>query len=529
VGRSVDWSAWAGIDNAIARDLEELNTHRKTAYSNLPESLEGEVNAVALASDGDYRFRQLYELIQNSADALTSETETGGGRIKVVLTRGALYCANEGRAFTAQGFRAIGFPNVSRKDDILAIGQFGIGFMSMSQITTSPEILSRTCCVRYSLDDAFRFFFPDLATGSRLDPAKKVHPMTYAIPVDPESHCSNDEVLCSLMMWATTVVKLPLNRSDHRDGSDFESVAEMMRSFPPEFLLFCRHVKRLEFEIRDANPVDISSWEFSNVETYDTWEVANVTGAGSIKVDRMRIPVSSSNSEKNEWLVFSDADIPLSDVLEVNDQGLARARRRDETGEFVPVTLTWAVNVNSSGRDRGSYWFYFPTQDEVTLRGIVNAPWDTNTGRTLLLDPRTNGYNKLLLTRLIRLVVTAIPVISAESAPDTCRYLDLMPARGLEESYDASKWFVPEFWAVAGRHPVIPDLDGNFRPPNEFMTWPADVALAISGANPLPGRVASEWSQLSTSREFPHISAFKNPTRKSRLDLFLQAMESTAP
>ncbi len=512
----IDWTKWTGLPNSVATALKVHNDNRKVNKKNTPGDFQALTNTALSASNGDYKDRQLYELIQNAADVLTSTTEGNSGRIKVVLTPNALYCANEGRPFSPGGFEAVGTPNNSVKDDHQAIGQFGIGFMSVQEITKSPQIFSRTCSVRYSLDETFKFFCSEELANDEDTQLGRVWTMAYAIPVDPETQSAGDEILRDLMEWASTVIKLPLDRESTDRGQVYASFAEKMRKFPAEFLLFCQHVGSLEFEIRDPDPFQNSTWQFTKVNASGSRVIDNVKGTGNVHVSIVHLP--GTNGGNNEWMVFSDVDIPLQEELKDLDRGLVRARKRDENGRLVPVSLTWAVNVNSPGRDRGTFWFFFPTEDKVSLKGIVNAPWDTNTGRTLLLDPEINGYNKLLLRRLAYLILTAIPIIAEDSSPDVCRYLELIPARGDEESSSASKWFVPEFWRISGELAHVPDLDGVFKALGETQIWPTDVTEAIAKANSYAVDVAGEWTRLTTRREFPHMTAFKNPVRKSRIE-----------
>src|SRR4051794_41716703 len=96
------------------------------------------------AVEGGYGRRQLYELIQNGADELLG----GAGRIEVVLTPDALYCANEGKPLSTEGMGALLFSNLSAKTGP-EIGRFGLGFKSVLGVSTTPEIFSRTGSVRF--------------------------------------------------------------------------------------------------------------------------------------------------------------------------------------------------------------------------------------------------------------------------------------------------------------------------------------------------------------------------------------------
>jgi hypothetical protein len=517
----VDWSEWAGLDNDIANVLHGRNEESKRYYPRVPEAFIGESNVVANAAEGDYKFRQLFELIQNATDAMTPGPDTPpGGRIAVVLTPTALYCANQGRPFSSKGFLALTHPYVSGKDDNHAIGQFGVGFRSVATISNSPEVVSKSCSVRYSRTGILEEWFSDNKELIEELSDKIINHLLYSIPVEPKIRYQDDDVMKRLMSWATTIIKLPLDRNAE---SSYQHLKKSMEDFPPEFLLFCRHLDVLEFEIQDTEVMSGKFWSFKRTGSTETKAISEDE---KIRYDRMSIPSSSGGGENSEWMVFVDSEIPLDDLLRgEDDPGLSRARRKKMDGSYVPVTLSWAVNVLSPGTQRGRFWFHFPTDDEVSLKGIVNAPWDTNAGRTSLLSPDTNGFNRILMERLTKLVVAAIPEIGRMTANDIGRYLDLMPARGDEETSAAARYFVPEFWRMVGAYDVIPDLDDTFCRPSTLSKWPSEVVAGVVQSNSNVVSVAADWSSRSRDRKFPHMATFKNVNRNRRLNDFFNAID----
>jgi len=119
--------------------LDELSngTSRYRSLHNLTEQVEHQ-----------YHGRFLIELIQNAHDALF---EVGAGdkdqRIEIVLaddegSHGALYIANDGQPFTQSNFMALSNLGQSDKDPEKSIGNKGIGFRSVLEITKAPEIYS---------------------------------------------------------------------------------------------------------------------------------------------------------------------------------------------------------------------------------------------------------------------------------------------------------------------------------------------------------------------------------------------------
>ncbi len=121
--------------------LDELSngTSRYRSLHNLTEQVEHQ-----------YYGRFLIELIQNAHDALFEvDVPSRPQRIEIVLAEdehpyGALYIANDGQPFTPSNFRALSNLGQSDKDPQKSIGNKGIGFRSVLEITKAPEIYSRS-------------------------------------------------------------------------------------------------------------------------------------------------------------------------------------------------------------------------------------------------------------------------------------------------------------------------------------------------------------------------------------------------
>jgi Protein NO VEIN, C-terminal len=135
--------------------LDELSngTSNYKSLHNLTEQVEHQ-----------YHGRFLIELIQNAHDALFEKGEEGDKRrIEIVLAEeeapfGTLYVANDGRPFTPSNFESLSKLGQSDKDPDKSIGNKGIGFRSVLEISHSPEIYSRKAIVS-SVFDGYCFGF----------------------------------------------------------------------------------------------------------------------------------------------------------------------------------------------------------------------------------------------------------------------------------------------------------------------------------------------------------------------------------
>ncbi|MDE2724846.1 MAG: ATP-dependent helicase, partial [Gemmatimonadota bacterium] len=188
-------------------------------------------------TQGGYAHRQLFELVQNSADALLPASK--GRSILVRLTKRYFYCADDGDPIDKEGLEGLMFDRMSNKRNSAVIGRFGRGFKSVLRVTDAPEFFSRL--------GSFRF---DKAHASRqignIAPSQNYPVLRLPYPIDPYLAKEEDEELQELMTWATNIVRLPLSMEEA-----YEELAQQIRSFPPEFLLFADHVRYLTLEDED--------------------------------------------------------------------------------------------------------------------------------------------------------------------------------------------------------------------------------------------------------------------------------------
>lgn len=113
---------------------------------------------------GEYHGRFLIELLQNAADAWRNDprAERARSRVAVVVTQGpALIVANQGIALTPRVvIESLGHIGASTKPEGEAIGHKGIGFKSVLEMTSRPEVYSGlqedepTLAVRFDPNEA---------------------------------------------------------------------------------------------------------------------------------------------------------------------------------------------------------------------------------------------------------------------------------------------------------------------------------------------------------------------------------------
>ena len=89
----------------------------------------------------DYHGRFLIELVQNAEDQAVA-SGLKGSVLVIVRTENLIAVANQGLPFTEQGLREITSVGISSKDPTVAIGNKGVGFKSVFQVTAAPELYS---------------------------------------------------------------------------------------------------------------------------------------------------------------------------------------------------------------------------------------------------------------------------------------------------------------------------------------------------------------------------------------------------
>ena len=439
----VEAELWAQQESAVTRRVLSQSERTLEAYRVNPTLVLEHANIERATAQGGYGRRQIYELVQNGADALMG---VPGGSIHVLATEKGLYCANEGAAVDANGVTALLSSHISLKRGN-EIGRFGLGFKSVLGVTDRPEFYSRGGSFAFNAElseEHIRRICPD---------SDRFPVLRIAEVVDPLAAAAADPVLAELMAWATTVVKLP------RHMEDSLWLSEDMRDFPREFLLFSPHVGRLILEDRTAG-----LRRELQIHRHEHGQLRLVEGEKS-----------------SVWRVFSTNHSPSAEA-------------RKEAGDLADretLPLIWAVPLEGRG-GRGRFWAFFPTEYFTTLSGILNAPWKTNEDRQNLL---AGTFNQELLEEAASLIVASLRQLADGSDPG--RYLDLIPARGREAPNHADEYLSEAVYRLATDRPSIPDQTGQLQVPATMHLHPEGVSRhALQAWASAPSRPV-DWAHSS--------------------------------
>ncbi|MYE60402.1 MAG: DEAD/DEAH box helicase, partial [Alphaproteobacteria bacterium] len=433
----------AGVDELRAY-IEEESCNTLEAYRAQPNLVTEHANHEEDTARGGYAGRQLFELVQNGADALSKVRH--GGSIEICLTKNYLYCADDGAPIDRDGVRALMFSHLSPKRGTKEIGRFGLGFKSVLGVTDVPEFFNRSGSFRFNRDEARRRI-TDVVPNADRYPVLRL-----AFPVDHGRAVKQDRTLRRLSRWASNIVRLPLNEGG------FASLAEQIRGFPAEFLLFAEHVSRL---------------------TLRNLASKNERAITVIRDGRKCELKDSSRTGPAGWMLFSLVHTLSSD---------ARADRRalDDNDE---VPVHWAAPHDRLDRP-GHFWAFFPTMTSSLVAGILNAPWKTNEDRQNLLG---GPYNDELIEAAAALIADSLPMLSTEDDPS--RHLDALPRRQQTDDSEQVNLLRERLFDDLRGRDIVPDEEGLLHrvealryPPREFIQGRQTITAPLERWAALPDR-----------------------------------------
>ena len=418
---------WLDHGGEIHKFIADETEKTLQAYRAQPNLVEEHAKHERDTAHGGYAHRQLFELVQNSADALAAPTRTkqgfDGGSILVRLRGNYLYCADDGDPISTDGVRALMFSHMSPKRNTTEIGRFGLGFKSVLSVTSRPEFFGRSGSFRF---DGKR------AAERIAEFARSAEYPVLRLPacISAKDEADRDDGLAELMTWASNIVRLPL------DAGAQDDLARQIDDFPAEFLLFVSHVRHLTLETGDLER-DLYAERHGDAVSLDT-------GSG-----------------RSRWKCFRS-------VHTLSDDALADRRSLDDDGE---VPIWWAAPLDQLN-EPGYYWHFFPTQTTCLLAGILNAPWKTNEDRQNLLP---GPYNDELIEAAARLAAKHLPDLA--STLDPASHLDALPRRREAGDTDQSNRLREAMDGLLQDCPITPDQQGHLRKTRQLRVAPRSADM----------------------------------------------------
>ncbi|GIF23408.1 hypothetical protein BJ973_000234 [Actinoplanes tereljensis] len=345
----------------------------------------------------DYDGRTVVELLQNGHDA--HPVDRGDGRIEFLLAEdecefGVLYVANGGQPVTPDDFDSMCRIAMSSKRPDQGIGNKGVGFKSVLQLSASPEVYSRATADSLVFDGfCFRFARPgDFDTlAARIDPNQpdlgealraNVSSLKVTVPTD--------EIPARVAEFErdgfATVIRLAL-RSQTALRQARRQLAEITSSDVP-FNLFLERVRRIAVRTRSAAGVEETTpLTRSSRQIAPTVEEVTVDGGTYLVLHR-------TVAEAQMIRVIRQSRL---------DDGLNAGWERWKGNATVCVAVPLRQPL-----EHGRLYTFLPmgAAAPVLMPAFVNAPFFAQLDRQNLLT--SVPLNDLLLTEVARLCAAAV-------------------------------------------------------------------------------------------------------------------------
>ena len=264
----------------------------------------------------------LYELLQNAEDA-------GATEVTFELESDVFRFIHNGRPFNEKDIEGItGIGNTTKKDNVNAIGTFGIGFKAVFHYTDSPNIYSRT----------YSFGIIDKLCPVALDSMEQL-----------------DQDL--------TLFVFPFDSENKKPIEAFEEIQKGLEGFVPATLLFLRNIQKINWQVGNDSPRFICREKDGK--------------GGKLPVFSI---VSNAKQKTTRWLRFS------APCKEAPKQSVCIAF------EFVAQKTENDKHLFRIGETSGKLCIFFPAEKESTnLRFHLHAPFASTPDRASIKDQPENS------------------------------------------------------------------------------------------------------------------------------------------
>lgn len=247
---------------SCAQVIEQLMRHRIDHYiagRSDPSIYQSVRNMSQFVSD-DYGNRFLIELIQNAHDA--HDPSRSDGEIAVVVDPddgyGCLYVANRGRGFVEANLKAITNIALSSKPVNAGIGNKGLGFRSVLQVCTWPEIYSVDgeggsgqfdgFCFRFATLKDLQEHVPERSASLAAEMEINLPCWHVPVPVAP-----SERVARFALEGYATVVRLPLKSKDALQT--VLAQIKVLLNLKTPLQVFLERIRRISIDDGSGSPV----------------------------------------------------------------------------------------------------------------------------------------------------------------------------------------------------------------------------------------------------------------------------------
>lgn len=485
-------------------------TRRYLTVDNLTEQIELQ-----------YHGRFAVELLQNAIDANRKPGRTNPGRVHFLLDRtegsnGTLYVANDGQSFTAKNMRALANLGQSTKDPRESIGSKGIGFCSILEISSSPEIYScaettrgvfNGYCFRFARDiletadeimreiqsgqdeviwslggEPYRitnFFAEEIrarCAEEEIDLVHELHLLSpYSLPIPAEPTGKHMKYFAG--NGYATLVRLPF-----KSPGALDTAIEKLGELNEDTLVFLDGLGTLA--INDGKSVRT----FSRRTRHRS------------KLDCDEISIRGDKTTRSYWLwtkVLRDREALAE----------ATARLPGQWKKLTEAPLSIAVPLDR--RCEGRFYTYFPTNKSTETGALINAPFYAEMSRKTL-DVEIE-LNALLLRELTdHLITITRDILAGKGKPEASALVEL-----LATTTSAAPSWSPRLYTALGDRALILTNLGWERPPHVKVLRGASGGLRVF----TPDR-------MRKCKQFPIADATLEENHRRRLESLLRCFNS---
>ncbi len=421
-----------------------------------------------------YKGRTLVELIQNAYDP--HPASCADGEISILFDPsetefGCLYVANRGVGFTKKNFEGLCDVASSSKVVNEGIGNKGLGFRSVAQISKHPEVYSSDplaapgpgftgFCFGFPTDSQLRSLLVGSSHSSYLDEVVRTMPRSL-LPVflhDRPGHVDD-----FALQGFATVVRMPLDRNEA--SIDVQNQIEALCDHQLPIHLFLDRIFQIRIEVRGQGASNDAK-SFCRVlprRVRESWQLEDI---------RLEIVKTDDDAE----YVVGNYRLPDEEFRPVLDAGLASGTVPESWSDWRdPPEVSVAVGLGGPGT-RGRLYNFLPMEAiaKSPCAAHLNAPFYSDIDRKKLVE--NVPLNDYFLDAIAALCLRTAKILK-----------ELRPDLAPEVVLDLTMWEGDAAGVVAQ---VSEKLTGD----------PLEDLLLVPSC---PGSPRSPWSSLSAVFDWP--------------------------
>jgi len=355
----------------------------------------------------------VYELLQNAEDALArrfrlNPDDNAPRKVQFRLFYNRLEFRHFGAPFNEEDVKGISdVLKGTKKEDVVQIGKFGIGFKSVYAFTASPEI--------HSGEEHF-------VIKRYIRPEPKA--LTFSITEDE------------------TIFNFPFDHEELNAKEAFDLILTKLRGLGPRVLLFLRWIDEIEWCVEPEGE--------KGQYLKEAVEIRNCKDARRITV----IGQNNGRDEDEKWIVFERyVKVPNSskgyrDSVPVEIGFLLETNEKDKVERIIKIKDSPLV-------------VFFPTEKMTRLGFLIQGSYKTTPSRDNILPK--DDWNKTLVRATAKLLTDALPQLK-QLGLLTVSLLEALPIR-MGDDFPEESMFHPIAFAVREtlmNEDLLPADDGTF-------------------------------------------------------------------